>query len=257
MPEASHSTHSLPSLQLVLSMYLLMKHRMQVQTRYLSSRRADLLGACNFPPPPTMATATAATNTGAAAGGPGQARRLELLPNSVGETLSGRGFPPFVRSLAPFFASDGGPPPYAPPGQRGGRESRKLFLILRTPINQIQLIILKCSVRRSRNEVLPPLPTYEDATKLPALRTATILVEEEDEVQEQQQHVQPTTAGMAEDRGGDGGGNQTSDDGQMAPAELARSAEDDEALELVELGRMVEQQRTTAVPVEAGTDVQK
>uniref|UniRef100_A0AC34RHG6 Uncharacterized protein n=1 Tax=Panagrolaimus sp. JU765 TaxID=591449 RepID=A0AC34RHG6_9BILA len=36
-----------------------------------------------------------------------------------------------------------GPPPYVPPGQR---------------------------TRRTRNEILPPLPSYEDATKMPSLR---------------------------------------------------------------------------------------
>lgn len=141
---------------LVLSMYLLMKHRMQVQSRYLSTRRADLLGACNFPPPPSMHVSTM---TGSSSGGmlPSQTRNVELLPitsehqqqQSMG-TMARSAISPFVRSLAPFFATDGGPPPYAPPGQR---------------------------TRRSRNEVLPPLPTYEDATKLPTIRTATIIVE--------------------------------------------------------------------------------
>jgi hypothetical protein len=120
-------------------MYLLMKHRMQVQTRYLSNRRADLLGACNFPGSSTMAidsnghlSAAAATNVGtntsaaaalsAALFPPGQARRVELLPFG-GEQPPSR-FPPFVRSLAPFFSSDSGPPPYAPPGQRGEYDSK-------------------------------------------------------------------------------------------------------------------------------------
>ena len=111
-------------------MYMLMKHRMQVQTRYLSNRRADLLGACAFPTSgigggqPT-AMSTVGTNTGmAAALAPGHARRVELFPicGGVDQTSApnaGRAFPPFVRALAPFFGADAGPPPYAPPGQRG------------------------------------------------------------------------------------------------------------------------------------------
>ncbi|KAE9554513.1 hypothetical protein FO519_002269 [Halicephalobus sp. NKZ332] len=106
---------------LVVSMYLLMKHRMQVQTRYLH-RRPDLLGACNFPVSP----------------GTGQSclsRRGELRPPHDDPRIY-----PF-RPIGPTM--DGGPPPYVPPGQR---------------------------TRRSRNDVLPPLPSYEDATKMPPLR---------------------------------------------------------------------------------------
>lgn len=52
---------------------------------------------------------------------------------------------------------DGGPPPYVPPGQR---------------------------VRRSRNEVLPALPSYEEATKMPSLRSnnGNVLTDESDVV---------------------------------------------------------------------------
>uniref|UniRef100_A0A183CG43 EGF-like domain-containing protein n=1 Tax=Globodera pallida TaxID=36090 RepID=A0A183CG43_GLOPA len=86
---------------LVLSMYLLMKHRMQVQSRYLSSRRADLLGACNFP--------NSAGNHHFLPAAPGSARRVELLPvgndaanhaiNSAA-TLSSRTFPAFAQTIA-------------------------------------------------------------------------------------------------------------------------------------------------------------
>lgn len=50
---------------------------------------------------------------------------------------------------------DGGPPPYVPPGQR---------------------------TRRSRNDVLPPLPSYEDATKMPPLRHHIPSCDEGDQV---------------------------------------------------------------------------
>ncbi|KAF7634651.1 hypothetical protein Mgra_00005899 [Meloidogyne graminicola] len=93
---------------LVLSMYMLMKHRM-VQTRHMN-RRTDLLGA----------------------------------EESVMATGLGRySLPPLMRRLTPFFTSGDNPPPYA--------------------LNQRE------SAQRSRN--LPPLPSYEDATKLPAIRT--------------------------------------------------------------------------------------
>ncbi|KAI3422097.1 hypothetical protein GPALN_012631 [Globodera pallida] len=155
---------------LVLSMYLLMKHRMQVQSRYLSSRRADLLGACNFP--------NSAGNHHFLPAAPGSARRVELLPvgndaanhaiNSAA-TLSSRTFPAFARSLAPFLLSgaDAGPPPYAPPGQR---------------------------VRRPRSEALPPLPSYEDATKLPALVPVVVSAEHAEE--EPAEGLSPPTNGQ-------------------------------------------------------------
>uniref|UniRef100_A0A183CFI0 Uncharacterized protein n=1 Tax=Globodera pallida TaxID=36090 RepID=A0A183CFI0_GLOPA len=155
---------------LVLSMYLLMKHRMQVQSRYLSSRRADLLGACNFP--------NSAGNHHFLPAAPGSARRVELLPvgndaanhaiNSAA-TLSSRTFPAFARSLAPFLLSgaDAGPPPYAPPGQR---------------------------VRRPRSEALPPLPSYEDATKLPALVPVVVSAEHAEE--EPAEGLNPPTNGQ-------------------------------------------------------------
>jgi hypothetical protein len=107
---------------LVVSMYLLMKHRMQVQTRYLH-RRPDLLGACNFPVSPSGGQSCLS-------------RRTELRPPHDD---------PRIYPFRPIGTAviDGGPPPYVPPGQR---------------------------VRRSRNEILPPLPSYEDATKMPPLR---------------------------------------------------------------------------------------
>uniref|UniRef100_A0A915D744 EGF-like domain-containing protein n=1 Tax=Ditylenchus dipsaci TaxID=166011 RepID=A0A915D744_9BILA len=119
---------------LVVSMYLLMKHRMQVQTRYLS-RRPDLLGACNFPVIPP-------TNAGLSA------RRVELVPTMESDS---RSFP--FRSIISTMVGDGGPPPYIPPGHRG---------------------------RRGRDDSLPPLPSYEDATKLPPLRPNLTEGEEEE-----------------------------------------------------------------------------
>uniref|UniRef100_A0A7E4V3D6 EGF-like domain-containing protein n=1 Tax=Panagrellus redivivus TaxID=6233 RepID=A0A7E4V3D6_PANRE len=102
---------------LVVSMYLLMKHRMQ--TRYLH-RRPDLLTACNFPVSP--------------GGTQCLSRRVELRPPHDD---------PRIYPFRPIGTLDGGPPPYIPPGQRS---------------------------RRNRHEVLPPLPSYEDATKMPALQ---------------------------------------------------------------------------------------
>ncbi|CAI4225055.1 unnamed protein product [Auanema sp. JU1783] len=87
---------------LVVSMYLLMKHRMQVQSRFSSSRREEFLRAA------------------AMCGG---------VPTQGRAGLNGR--------FGPFIANGiEGPPPYIAPGS-GSRS----------------------------NEVLPPLPTYEDATK--------------------------------------------------------------------------------------------
>lgn len=168
----------------------------QVQSRYLSSRRADLLGACQFPGasghhhfPPSM---------------PGSARRVELLP--VGDhaaSASARGaFPSsFARSLAPFLqaataaaaAADAGPPPYAPPGQRrecGTIRPREIHIRAAS----LNFVLLARRTRNAANEVLPPLPTYEDATKLPALIPATCVTadnaEEEGEAEEQRQTVE-------------------------------------------------------------------
>ncbi|CAJ0588680.1 unnamed protein product [Cylicocyclus nassatus] len=88
---------------LVVSMYLLMKHRMQVQSRYAASRREE------------MARAAAAY---------GISRRGDVIA-------------PEDLRIAPFVAAGiDGPPPY----------------VLHT-------------YGRARNEILPPLPTYEDATK--------------------------------------------------------------------------------------------
>uniref|UniRef100_A0A0N5B0C8 EGF-like domain-containing protein n=1 Tax=Syphacia muris TaxID=451379 RepID=A0A0N5B0C8_9BILA len=95
---------------LVVSMYLLMKHRMQVQNRFATIRRDEL-----------SRTAQNMTN-----------RRTEFLTSEGVRILSLR--------AAPFI--DGGPPPYIPSSARG---------ILRG------------------QELLPPLPSYEDATKLPPL----------------------------------------------------------------------------------------
>ncbi|CAD5231826.1 unnamed protein product [Bursaphelenchus xylophilus] len=109
---------------LVVSMYLLMKHRMQ--TRYLN-RRPDLLTACNFPVPVPTAMAVAANH------GPGgcfATRRGDFVDD------------PRIYSFRQIIP-DSGPPPYIQPGQRR---------------------------RRSQDEALPPLPSYEDATKLPPLR---------------------------------------------------------------------------------------
>jgi len=126
---------------LVVSMYLLMKHRMQVQSRYLS-RRSDLLAACQFP---SSFTTSHTHPTAAGAGGPLSARRVELVPHPHHATMDAMF--PFARGER--VLGDGGPPPYIPPGQHrsvGGRRAQ-----------------------RQSNEALPPLPTYEDATKLPAL----------------------------------------------------------------------------------------
>lgn len=110
-------------------MYLLMKHRMQVQTRYLS-RRPDLFNACNFP-------------SGNHHPNGGSGRHVELMPTM--DDHHAITFP--FRALAmgqqqlPVLNNEG-PPPYIAPGYRA---------------------------RRGR-EILPPLPSYDDATKLPAFR---------------------------------------------------------------------------------------
>lgn len=87
---------------LIVSMYLLMKHRMQ--TRYLN-RRSDLLGACNFPVPATM-TVT---------GGPGSnnclsaGRRPDLIsPDdprlySFRQAMPDTGPPPYFQHRGLFF----------------------------------------------------------------------------------------------------------------------------------------------------------
>ncbi|KAK6758866.1 hypothetical protein RB195_016223 [Necator americanus] len=94
---------------LVVSMYLLMKHRMQVQSRFAASRREE------------MARAAAA----------------------YGITRRGDVIAPEDLRIAPFIAAGiDGPPPY----------------------------MLHTYTNRMRNEILPPLPTYEDATKEPPIR---------------------------------------------------------------------------------------
>ena len=104
-----------------------------MQTRYLNNRRTDLLGACNFPPglesnargvgSEVMSSLPVQLSTRE---GHGRARRVELFPvGDVEETVVATGFgryslPPFMRSLAPFFAfGDGDPPPYAAQSQSG------------------------------------------------------------------------------------------------------------------------------------------
>jgi hypothetical protein len=116
---------------LVVSMYLLMKYRMQVQTRYLN-RRPDLLGACSIP----------ISSSAAIVGGNGATGCL--VASRRGDMISPED--PRIYAFRPIGPADldGGPPPYIPPGQR-----------------------------RRRNDVLPPLPSYEDATKLPPLRHHT------------------------------------------------------------------------------------
>ncbi|KAI6213780.1 Protein cueball [Aphelenchoides besseyi] len=88
---------------LVLSVYLLLKHRMQ--TRYLN-RRPDLLGACNFPVPASVVNAS----------GPGNcltsARRSDLLSPDD----------PRLYSFRPVNAHDHGPPPYFQHRGRRGRD---------------------------------------------------------------------------------------------------------------------------------------
>ena len=126
---------------LVVSMYLLMKHRMQMQTRYLT-RRSDLLGACNFP---TDISVPVSAN----------GRRVELFPasNDQGQVVS-RSFPLHTIDFGGF--DDGGPPPYS----QCINNSQNAFVCSKSFL-----------ARRARNEILPPLPTYEDATKLPSLRS--------------------------------------------------------------------------------------
>ncbi|TKR70206.1 hypothetical protein L596_022258 [Steinernema carpocapsae] len=106
---------------LVVSMYLLMKHRMQVQSRFTATRREFLTGAGYSYP--GVATGSCALS----------GRRDMMLSPEDARILQFR----------PVPIVEGGPPPYVPPGQRG---------------------------RSRRNEALPPLPSYEDATKLPPLR---------------------------------------------------------------------------------------
>ncbi|RCN39107.1 hypothetical protein ANCCAN_14952 [Ancylostoma caninum] len=94
---------------LVVSMYLLMKHRMQVQSRFAASRREE------------MARAAAAY---------GISRRGDVIA-------------PEDLRIAPFVAAGiDGPPPY----------------------------VLHTYTSRMRTEILPPLPSYEDATKEPPIR---------------------------------------------------------------------------------------
>ncbi|KAL3083144.1 hypothetical protein niasHS_010946 [Heterodera schachtii] len=186
---------------LVLSMYLLMKHRMQVQSRYLSSRRADLLSACTFP------SGNAGGSHHFVSTVPGSARRVGLFPigndanrpaNSAA-SFGSRTFPSLARSLAPFLLSgaDAGPPPYAPPGQR---------------------------VRRSRNEALPPLPSYEDATKLPALIPAA-----QENTDEQRHGIEERAGREAEEqrqRNEERAGRETEEQRQRNGERMGREAEE-------------------------------
>ncbi|VDO22878.1 unnamed protein product [Haemonchus placei] len=100
---------------LVVSMYLLMKHRMQVQSRYTASRRDE------------MARAAAIY---------GIARR--------GDVIS-----PEDLRIAPFVAAGiDGPPPY----------------------------VLHSYATRMRGDILPPLPSYEDATKDAPIRYHNLII---------------------------------------------------------------------------------
>jgi hypothetical protein len=82
---------------LVVSMYLLMKHRMQ--TRYLN-RRSDLLGACNFPVPASMTIASGPGSNNCLSAG----RRVDMISPDDPRLYS-------FRPVAGIFP-DGGPPPY-------------------------------------------------------------------------------------------------------------------------------------------------
>lgn len=100
---------------LVVSMYLLMKHRMQVQNRLATLRREDLSRSAH---------------------GLGTRRADMISPEDT--------------RILPFRAApilDGGPPPYVSHPPRG---------------------------RIRRHEQLPPLPSYEDATKLPPLTRSAL-----------------------------------------------------------------------------------
>ncbi|PIO77680.1 hypothetical protein TELCIR_00165 [Teladorsagia circumcincta] len=89
---------------LVVSMYLLMKHRMQVQSRFTASRRDEMARAAAI----------------------------------YGITRRGDVIAPEDLRIAPFVAAGiDGPPPY----------------------------VLHTYASRMRNDILPPLPSYEDATK--------------------------------------------------------------------------------------------
>uniref|UniRef100_A0A914KV41 EGF-like domain-containing protein n=1 Tax=Meloidogyne incognita TaxID=6306 RepID=A0A914KV41_MELIC len=155
---------------LVLSMYLLMKHRMQVQNRYLNNRRTDLLGACNFPPGLDNNVNGGSSEVMSSRhvqlpqrDGYNRHERIESFGNGEPVASGRSSLPPFMRSLGPFFTTgDGGPPPYTPQNQR---------------------------VRRSRNDVFPPLPSYEDATKLP-VTGGELQLENEQDLQNQERQGQ-------------------------------------------------------------------
>uniref|UniRef100_A0AC35TJQ4 EGF-like domain-containing protein n=1 Tax=Rhabditophanes sp. KR3021 TaxID=114890 RepID=A0AC35TJQ4_9BILA len=118
---------------LVISMYLLMKHRMQTQSRF-AARRPDLLGGNYIVSMGPNGTICPAANN------QGYNHRREFYQD-VGRSFA-------FRSMMP---TDGGPPPYNPTSHR---------------------------TRVRRAEILPPLPTYEDATKLPPLRHGGLAVSE-------------------------------------------------------------------------------
>uniref|UniRef100_A0A0K0E8L7 EGF-like domain-containing protein n=1 Tax=Strongyloides stercoralis TaxID=6248 RepID=A0A0K0E8L7_STRER len=122
---------------LVISMYLLMKHRMQSQNRYIP-RRPDLLGGY-------ILSIGGSSTCSAATGIHSNSQRRDMYQ------IDGRRGYQF-RNMIPIE----GPPAYYSYDQR----------------------------RVRRNEVLPPLPSYEDATKLPPLRHGGINVEDMNEVNE-------------------------------------------------------------------------
>uniref|UniRef100_A0A0N4ZSX8 EGF-like domain-containing protein n=1 Tax=Parastrongyloides trichosuri TaxID=131310 RepID=A0A0N4ZSX8_PARTI len=119
---------------LVISMYLLMKHRMQSQNRYVG-RRPDLLGGYIV----SMGGSSSCSGTSNVHG---YSHRRDMY-----QIEGCRGYQ--FRSMVPLE----GPPAYYTHEQR----------------------------RVRRGEILPPLPSYEDATKLPPLRSNDVNVNENDE----------------------------------------------------------------------------
>uniref|UniRef100_A0A0K0FKH8 EGF-like domain-containing protein n=1 Tax=Strongyloides venezuelensis TaxID=75913 RepID=A0A0K0FKH8_STRVS len=115
---------------LVISMYLLMKHRMQSQNRYIP-RRPDLLGGY-------ILSIGGSSNCSAVPSIHGNSQRRTM------HSMEGcRGYQ--FRNMVPVE----GPPAYYSHDQR----------------------------RVRRGEILPPLPSYEDATKLPPLKHGGINME--------------------------------------------------------------------------------
>ncbi|CEF63068.1 Hypothetical protein SRAE_1000133300 [Strongyloides ratti] len=122
---------------LVISMYLLMKHRMQSQNRYIP-RRPDLLGGY-------ILSIGGTSNCATTSNVHGNSQRRDMYQ------IDGRRGYQF-RNMIPIE----GPPAYYSHDQR----------------------------RIRRGEILPPLPSYEDATKLPPLRHGGINVEDTSEINE-------------------------------------------------------------------------